>query len=351
MMDIAERIEIRRAILAESIVREFFELHPECFKEYDARGRRKILRDVDGHLQYLIAAVRDEAPQFFADYIAWARVTLHHAGVRDDLLTDCLRIMSKTVIEGLSPESSIPVAECLLAGISQMSASMVEPPSFLREDEPLSDVAAAYLGTALNGDRNASVALISRAVDRGADITDLYIHVFERVQHEVGRLWQIGKVTVADEHTVTATTRQVLSQLYPRIAGGFKHGHSLIATCVPGESHDIGARIIADFFELDGWDTVYLGADVPLASIVETVAAHRADLLAISVTIATNVHVVAELAGLVRERPESRYTKILAGGRPFNIVPGLWRKVGVDGTAPDASTAARVADRLMGVRC
>lgn len=349
-MGIAESIEIRRAILAESVVREFFEIHAECLSARDPLDRRKLLQEVDGHLQYLVAAVRDEAPQLFADYINWARVTSHHAGLDRSLLTDCLRIMSKLVIEGLSPEDSIPVAECLLAGATQLSDPLIDPPSYLLPDAPLADLAATYLGKALSGDREASVALISRAVDRGADIADLYVHVFERVQHEVGRLWQIGKVSVAEEHTVTATTQQVLAQLYPRIAGGFKHGHSLIATCVPGESHEIGARIIADFLELDGWDTVYLGADVPLESIVDTVASHRADLLAISVTLSTNIHAVARLAAMVRERPVCRQTKVLAGGRPFNIVPGLWRKVGVDGSAPDASTATRVADRLVGVR-
>jgi signal transduction histidine kinase len=40
-----------------------------------------------------------------------------------------------------------------------------------------------------------------------------------------------------------------------------------------------GARMVADFFELDGWDTYFLGANTPTDSILRAVEERRADIL------------------------------------------------------------------------
>ena len=49
---------------------------------------------------------------------------------------------------------------------------------------------------------------------------------------------------------------------------------------------EIGARMVADFFEMEGWDTCFLGANTPKESIIETIRAQKADLVALSDTVA-----------------------------------------------------------------
>ncbi|MDZ7776615.1 MAG: hypothetical protein U5L09_13885 [Bacteroidales bacterium] len=54
-----------------------------------------------------------------------------------------------------------------------------------------------------------------------------------------------------------------MSQLYPYIFNSQRVGKSMVAATVGGELHEMGIRMVADFFEMEGWDTWYLGANAP----------------------------------------------------------------------------------------
>ena len=51
-------------------------------------------------------------------------------------------------------------------------------------------------------------------------IRDVYLLVFQPCQREVGRLWEAGRITVAQEHYCTAATQVIMSQLAPRLVTG-----------------------------------------------------------------------------------------------------------------------------------
>jgi methanogenic corrinoid protein MtbC1 len=91
--------------------------------------------------------------------------------------------------------------------------------------------------------------------------------------------------------------------------------------------------------EQAGWRTTYLGADVPRADVVEHVAQHRADVLAVSATMAGHIRGVRDLIATLRADPRCRRVRVLVGGRPFTINPRLAADVGADGWAPGAREA------------
>jgi methanogenic corrinoid protein MtbC1 len=106
-------------------------------------------------------------------------------------------------------------------------------------------------------------------------------------------------------------------------------------------------RMVADFFEMEGWDTYYVGANTPTRSVVQTVMEQGADILGISATMTFHVREVAALIARVRTEPIGGDVTILVGGYPFNVAPDLWREVGADGHAPDAAEAVEVANRML----
>jgi MerR family transcriptional regulator, light-induced transcriptional regulator len=188
--------------------------------------------------------------------------------------------------------------------------------------------------------------MILEAVDAGVSVKDVYLRVFQPSQREIGRLWQVNKITVAQEHYCTAATQLVMSLLYPRVFAREGNGRRLVATCVAGDLHEIGLRMVADFFEMEGWDTYFLGANVPIASVVAALVDQRADVLAVSATITSHVRDVAALVAAVRANPETANVKVIVGGYPFNLGTNLWRQVGADGSATDAEEAIALANRL-----
>ena len=131
----------------------------------------------------------------------------------------------------------------------------------------------------MDGDRHSAGKLIIEAVDNGISVKDIYLHVFQSSLYEVGRLWQENKITVAQEHYITAATQLIMSQLYPYISNNEKTGKVLVATSVSRELHEVGVRMVADFFEMDGWKTYYLGANTPTESVIQTIKSKKANLI------------------------------------------------------------------------
>ena len=42
----------------------------------------------------------------------------------------------------------------------------------------------------------------------------------------------------------------------------------MFVACVAGEQHELGGRTLADVFELNGWRTSFLGANLPARELV-----------------------------------------------------------------------------------
>lgn len=204
-----------------------------------------------------------------------------------------------------------------------------------------------YLRLLLERERREATRLILDLVEEGVDIRDIYLNIFQASQREVGRLWQTNEITVAQEHYCTAATQQVISQLYPYIFADTPGDRKMVMACASAELHELGARIVADFFEMEGWDTYFLGANVPAESIVSELRESGADLLGLSVSLADKVPLVKQIIADVRKADLDRSVKILAGGRPFIVDSNLWKKVGADGYARDARGAVARADELV----
>jgi methanogenic corrinoid protein MtbC1 len=210
---------------------------------------------------------------------------------------------------------------------------------FAQEAGPLEHEARTYLRSLLQADRIAASQIINKAMQSGSNIKDIYIFIFQASQHEIGRLWQTNQINVAQEHYCTAATQVIMSQLYPHVFSTPKIGHRLVATCVNGDLHELGIRMVADFFEIEGWDTYFLGANTPVKSLLQSISQYQAELLCISATINFNVGALSELVAAVRKSPDASKIKIMVGGRPFNIALDLWSKIGADGSAADARVA------------
>jgi methanogenic corrinoid protein MtbC1 len=224
---------------------------------------------------------------------------------------------------------------------------MKERPAVDFENNPLSDLAARYLEALLGARRNEASRLVLAAVESGTSVRSIYMDVFQPAQREMGRLWQTNEVSVAQEHYCTAATQLIMGQLFPQFPMASRNGKRIVVTCVEGELHEVGARMVADFFEMEGWDSYFLGANTPSPGILSAVAERGADILAVSVTIHYNVEAARKLVREVRRSPDSSRLRVMVGGRPFLVAPNLWSAVGADASARDADQAIVAAGRLV----
>jgi methanogenic corrinoid protein MtbC1 len=338
-------IRERAETLAEAIVARQYERQPEIWERFGAAGRAKSIRDARYHLDYLAEALDAGDPTLFNAYLAWVKVLF--AGLRfpETVLTATLECTRQALAEQLPEEARVPVLAVVEASLQSLADAPAALPSYLAGDDPLDRLAQKYLDALLVGDRLSASRMILQAVEQGTPVKDIYQRVFQPTQQEIGRLWQTNQISVAQEHYCTAATQLVMSQLYPYLFSRVQKGPRLVTACVGGELHEIGARMVADFFEMDGWDTYFLGANTPAESVLQTVDERRAEILAVSATMTFHIERVRELIAATRQ--SGLKVRVMVGGYPFNIAPGLWRNVGANGYAPNAQEAIPVAERLI----
>lgn len=346
-LEAGQAIAMSQGHLAEAIMSRQCAFQPELMAQYDETARAKCIQDIHYHLSYLAGALYSSSPALWADYLAWAKVLLSNLGLPDECLNGNVECIRAVLLDELPGDLGKTAAEYVQQGMETIGAAPTELPSFIRTDNPHATLAARYLDALLRGERQAASRLILDAVQGGVSVRDIYRYVFQPVQHEIGRLWQMNRISVAQEHYCTAATQLVMSQLYPFIFTAERKDRRLVATCVSGELHEVGVRMVADLFEMAGWDTYYLGSNTPTDSVIRTLIERKAEVLGVSATITWHVGQVASLLEAVERAGLRGQVRILVGGYPFNIAPDLWQKLGADGYAPDASRALSVAEELL----
>jgi methanogenic corrinoid protein MtbC1 len=347
----SEAVLDQGAGISDALLEQELSRQPELIPHYGKSELEKSLQDAGYHLSFLAQALALGKKEMFLDYVAWAKVMLCQRNVPVADLAFHLECLADVLRERLPGEPG-RLASAYVAAAARAIPTMPEDmPTFLHQGEPLSPLAHLYLESLRRGERQIASRLVLDAVSAGTPVKDIYLQIFQPALYEIGRLWQINKISVAEEHYCTAATQLVMSQLYPFIFASTKNGHTLVATCVVGDLHEIGVRMVADFFELDGWDTYYLGASTPDAGVIAAVIERKADVLAVSATISYHVDAVRTLIAAVRRHRECGQVKILAGGYPFNEDPLLWEKVGADGSAANAQQAVVLADDMVKEVC
>ena len=338
--------EERRA-LAEEAVALHYDDEPALAQRYGPAGRAKCVQDAAYHLAYLDEAVASGAPALFLAYLDWVRSLLQGLGVPEADLRGQLAVLRRLTFPRLEHEVAHAADAILDAALRAFEAPPRVPESFIDPAAPLGVLAERYLAALIGGERKRAAELVLAAVEAGTPVADVYLEVIQRSQREIGRLWQLSRISVGQEHFCTAASQAIIARLYPHIFAAERAGRRLVAACVGGELHELGARMVADFFEMAGWDTYYLGANVPAESVLEAIETQRADVVGISATMVAHVDAVRRLVQGIRDDARGKSARILVGGYPFNLAGSLWQAVGADGSAPDARAAVAAAEHLL----
>jgi MerR family transcriptional regulator, light-induced transcriptional regulator len=350
MKEISTAIEQCRPVIAQAVAGRQYAEHPELKELYGPLGWQRTLEDANHNISFLAQAIALDNSVLFADYLGWLKVVLLRRGVRLQDLLNHLDYLQGSLRDQLSPEAAAVACTFISYAIGRLPEMPEDLPSLLEGKSPLVLLARQYLQTLLCGERKTASRMILAAVERGVTVKDIYLGVFQPCQREIGRLWQTNQISVAEEHFCTAVTQLIMSQLAPQIFAGEKTAGRMVATCVSSELHEIGVRMVADFFEMHNWGTWYLGANTPTESVLRLIVERKPQVLAISATITYHIDKVEQLIRAVRADANCRNMLILAGGYPFNLQPDLWRGIGADGSAPNASEAVLSAQRLMEAR-
>ena len=210
---------------------------------------------------------------------------------------------------------------------------------------PVTHLRKAYLSALCIGDDRQADRVLENCLAQSVSANQIYLDIMQPAAYDIGALWQRNLVTIAQEHLATAIIERQMGQLHPHFVPRTRKGRTLVLGCIEGEQHRIGARMVADFFEQDGWTVAYLGASTPIDEIAGIAREVQADLIGLSTQLIPHVPRIIELV-TVLDRRGMNAIPIIAGGLPFIQQPDLVKTLNIRFAAPDAAQAVVQANNL-----
>ncbi len=333
-LTLAQRLRDQKQTVAEVVTEEFFQLHPDWQARYGERGRKRGIEDAAYHIDFLMGSIESGAIATFEDYARWVARMLAARGIEPKYVAENFWQIGKALSHNLSDAEAEIVSLYVAAGCAACELPSADEPQVEKLNE-LAQTQRLFLHAILNGQRRAATTLALEAIHGGQSITDVYIEVFQESQYQLGRLWESNRISVAEEHMATAITQYAISQAYALIEPSETQRGKMIITGVEGEMHQVGANMVADVMETQGWDVRFLGTNMPHRGILQAVEEHHCNMVGISATMVFNLPQVRSLIEDLRERFGRVNLKIIVGGAAFRSAPGLYEEIKADGFAHD----------------
>ena len=199
----------------------------------------------------------------------------------------------------------------------------------------------------IGGDEVGTWSVIGSAMAAGMSAEDVYLDLLTPALRSIGDRWELGEITVADEHVASAITLRLIGRLGPQFSRRGRKRGTVVTAGPAGETHSLPLALFADVLRGRGFRVLDLGGDVPADSLASTVA-DTANLLAVCFCSTTSDN-EASLRAAVDAVREVTDATVLAGGRAI-ADPDQARSLGADGggiTTPEAlDLLARLPHRV-----
>lgn len=182
------------------------------------------------------------------------------------------------------------------------------------------------------GDEPGAWAVAQAAMAAGAAPERVLLDVVAPAMVAIGRRWETGELTVADEHRASQVATRVLARLGPSFARPGRKRAAVVVGTPPGERHALPVAMAVDVLRGAGHQVVDLGVDVP-AAMFARVAERTPQLLAVAV-------------GVTRTGQERAVAQVVSAVR--GAVPGVPVLVGGAGVPGGAAATRLGADRWSG---
>ena len=203
-----------------------------------------------------------------------------------------------------------------------------------------------YMQPLLAGRRAECFQLIANAVENGQSAEDVICNVVWPAMAQVDRLFRGDRINTAIENMACRINRTVADQLQRHLPTRPTNGKRALIHCAEDVREEVGAQMVADLMQADGWEVFFIGGGVPQDEILGIVGELRPHILLIFGTEPTAVPHVRRMIDLIREIGVCQTMNVVVSGGIYNRADGLWQEVGADVYAENARDLLRLANEL-----
>ncbi|MFQ3548946.1 MAG: cobalamin-dependent protein [Armatimonadota bacterium] len=299
------------------------------------------------HVDFMASAFRIKSASTFIDIIAWVYQSYSSRGFNTDYFIIELQAWIEAIknyFDNASYESIVNTYECMMKHHNEF-IKLSKMQSYKSEIDPeVEEYYRKYLEAILKPSSSEALKCTQGYIKSVEDVPFWWEKVIEPAMYEIGRKWADGEITVGQEHLATSITQRVMAAFYPLILQLPREKGNIVFTSSPGELHEIGPRMIADFLEIKGWNVYYTGADTPIDSILDMIEKYNPKFLCISTTLPFNLSNTEKLIKAVKKEYANNL-HILVGGQAYSSDPYMWQKMGADGIAKNATETVEYLEK------
>lgn len=340
-------VELRQGAV-EAVTDRFLHEHGAAYAKFGPRGREACREDLAFHLEFLQPVLEFGLLGPMLDYLQWLGSVLESRGVPAAHLPLSLEWLAEYFEAHLpAPHGGIVTGALRMAKVRM--ASHGPALAGLYEKLPASwPECADFEDALLKGDHRRAARVIDGVLDSGRGLVQAELHVIQPALYRIGQKWQENQVSVAQEHLATAIAQSVMAQGMVKSEVPVPNGRKVLLACVAGNHHAVGLQMVADSFQVDGWDVQYLGADVPLKDLVRQVVSWKPDLVGLSVSFPHQLRIARQAIQSLEAALGPARPPVIVGGLAVNQFDQLAGQVGAEGWGPDALAAVRSGAQLAG---
>jgi MerR family transcriptional regulator, light-induced transcriptional regulator len=147
-------------------------------------------------------------------------------------------------------------------------------------------------------------------------------NILQKGLREIGELWLSNKISVHQEHFASNLAIRKMNSLIVASPLPTRNNRIIIA-CPSEEQHTFSALQATFILRNSGWDTIYLGADVPFQEINPLIKSKR---ISIVILIAMRLNTAVNLLNIANNLVNSS-VKVAFGGLIFNRIPELREQI------------------------
>ena len=321
----------------------------EYFRSISERARKIIYRDTRYNIDYLYTAYVLNDKKIMNTYAVWLyelMVGIHkHRFSREqtrEYVIFHLDAIKRAIPDVVSSDKHQKLQEIIEE--AKQSIREYVPSEEAKKESRYEKEIEEYMDCLFRKDTRKAIGLIRKFVEQGTSLDDIYVEILSESMKRVGELWHTAEITVDTEHYCTSVTQMAMAQMYDHLFDGERKNKTILSVCPGMELHEMGARIVTDLFENHGWDSIFLGAAVPVDYILDSVKENHPDLVTLSVSMPQHL---MDCEKAVREiKQEFPDIKIAVGGKAFESTTDIWEKWPIDIYTKDARELLAKADEL-----
>jgi 5-methyltetrahydrofolate--homocysteine methyltransferase len=205
--------------------------------------------------------------------------------------------------------------------------------------------------TIVEGDQVHSPQVVNAALEAGVDPVSILNQGLMHGADEVGKKFETGEFFLPQLLLAGRALKAAMNVLEPELkahyaaSGSNESAGVIVIATVQTDIHDIGKNIVSSMLSGSGFEVHDMGVDVPIKNILSKAKEVNADIIACSALLTTTMPFLRDMVVLLDSTGERFRFKVIVGGA--SVDQDFAKRIGADGTAPNAIQAVQLARRLI----